>query len=52
MNSESDIKTDTEIEASLNRHPEVLASSSLQNFSRRVQLLQRWMNARILILFY
>lgn len=47
MNSESEIKIDAKSEVSLSRHPEVLASSSLQNFSRRLKHFQRWMNARI-----
>lgn len=47
MNSELDMKIDAKSQASLNRHPEVLASSSLQNFSSRLKHLKLWINARL-----
>jgi len=47
MNGESDTKISANSEASSNRHPQVLANSSLQNFSRRMGHLKRWVNAKL-----
>ncbi len=45
--SELGIKNNGKIEADLNRHPDILATSNPQHFSRRLTHLEHGLNARL-----
>jgi len=45
--SELGIKENGKSEAELNRHPNILATPSLQHSSRRLNHLKLWLNARL-----
>jgi hypothetical protein len=45
--SELDVKKNGKSEADLNRRPDILATSNLQHFSRRLNHLKLWLNARL-----
>ena len=42
-----DIKNDGKIEADMKRLPDILATSNLQHFSRRLKHLKLWVYARL-----
>ena len=47
QDSALDMKNDGKIEARIKRRPDILATSNLQHFSRRLKHLKLWVNAKL-----
>ncbi|MDH3631005.1 MAG: hypothetical protein OER98_07770 [Gammaproteobacteria bacterium] len=47
QDSALDMKNDGKIEARVKRRPDILATSNLQHFSRRLKHLKLWVNAKL-----